>query len=59
MKQDWFSRLYDDEIKNLKAKIKILNAEFENEKSELSEQRKRDYRIYKLCLATAYNNDRK
>ncbi len=57
MKQDWFSRLYDDEIKNLKAKIKILNAEFENEKSELSEQRKRDYRIYKLCLATAYNND--
>jgi hypothetical protein len=57
MKQDWFSRLYDDEIKNLKSKIKILNAEFENEKSELSEQRKRDYRIYKLCLATAYNND--
>jgi len=57
MKQDWFSRLYDDEIKNLKAKIKILNAEFENEKSELSEQRKRDYRIYKSCLATAYNND--
>jgi len=57
MKQDWFSRLYDDEIKKLKSKIKNLNAEFENEKSELSEQRKRDYRIYKSCLATAYNND--
>ncbi|CAH8283911.1 hypothetical protein EV196_103424 [Mariniflexile fucanivorans] len=57
MKQDWFSRLYETEIKNLKVKIKILNAELENEKSELSESRKRDYRIYKACLSTAYNND--
>lgn len=57
MKQDWFSRLYETEIKNLKGKIKILNAELENEKSELSESRKRDFRIYKSCLSTAYNND--
>lgn len=57
MKQDWFSRLYETEIKNLKGKIKILNTELENEKSELSESRKRDYRIYKACLSTAYNND--
>src|SRR5680860_183069 len=54
MKQDWFSRLYDNEIKNLKAKIKALNTELESEKSELSEDRKRDYRIYKACLWTAY-----
>lgn len=57
MKQDWFSRLYEKEIKNLNAKIKILNTEFENEKSELSIERKRDYQIYKSCLATAYKND--
>ena len=57
MKQDWFSRLYENEIKNLKTKIKILNVELENEKSELSDSRKRDYRIYKSCLYTAYNND--
>jgi hypothetical protein len=57
IKQDWFSRLYDNEIKNLKAKIKVLNTELENEKSELSESRKRDYRIYKSCLETAYHND--
>ncbi|MCK0146494.1 hypothetical protein MWU78_12635 [Arenibacter sp. F26102] len=57
MKQDWFSRLYETEIKNLKGKIKSLNTELENEKSELSESRKRDFRIYKACLATAYNND--
>ena len=57
MKQDWFSRLYESEIKNLKAKIKILGIELENEKSELSESRKRDYRIYRACLSTAYSND--
>lgn len=57
MKQDWFSRLYENEIKKIKAKIKTLNSEFENEKSELSESRKRDLKIYKSCLYTAYNND--
>lgn len=57
MRQDWFSRLYEKEIKNLKLKIKTLNTELLNEKSELSESRKRDYRIYKACLSTAYNND--
>ncbi|MDO9039630.1 MAG: hypothetical protein Q7U59_14915 [Lutibacter sp.] len=57
IKQDWFSRLYENEIKNLNTKIKSLNSDFENEKSELSAERKRDYRIYKSCLATAYKND--
>ena len=47
MKQDWFSRLYENEIKNLKTKIKSLNTELENEKSELSDSRRRDYKIYK------------
>jgi len=58
VKQDWFSRLYENEIKKLKAKIKVLNIEFENEKSELSIERKRDYKIYKSCLSIAYNNDK-
>lgn len=57
MKQDWFSRLYENEIKNLKVKIKNLNSELESDKSELSDARKRDYRIYESCLHTAYNND--
>jgi len=57
MKQDWFSRLYEAEIKTLKAKIKKTNEEFQNEKSEISEERKRDYKIYKACLSTAYEND--
>lgn len=57
MKQDWFSRLYDKELSFLKAKIKKLNEEFENEKSEIDLDRKRDYKIYKSCLQVAYNND--
>ena len=57
MRQDWFSRLYDTEIKNLKGKIKTLTEELENDKSEISESKKRDYRIYKACLSTAYTND--
>ncbi|RAI94063.1 hypothetical protein [Algoriphagus yeomjeoni] len=57
MKQDWFSRLYDAELKQLKVKIKNLSSEFENDKSELSESRKRDYKIYQSCLSTAFHND--
>ena len=57
IKQDWFSRLYENEIKSLKGKIKTLNTELMSEKSELSESRRRDYRIYKACLSTAYYND--
>jgi len=57
MKQDWFSRLYDTEVKHLKGRIKGLHTDFENDKSELSPTRKRDYKIYKSCLHTAYHND--
>jgi len=57
MKQDWFSRLYDTEIKKLKNKIKSLNTELESDKSEISDSKKRDFRIYKSCLSTAYSND--
>lgn len=58
MKQDWFSRLYELEVKSLELKVKKLNSELQADKSEdLTEERKRDYRIYKACLNTAYFND--
>lgn len=57
MRQDWFSRLYEAEIKALNEKIKTLTADFKDEKSELSPERKRDYRIYQACLSTAFFND--
>lgn len=57
MKQDWFSRLYETEIKKIKTKIKALTVELDSEKSEIDDGRKRDYRIYKACLTTAFFND--
>lgn len=57
MKQDWFSRLYENEIKNLQKKIKELKSEIDNEKSDFDELRKRDFRIYRSCVNTAYIND--
>ncbi len=57
MKRDWFRRLYEIELKNINKKIKELEHLFKDNKSDISEQRKRDYRIYKKCIETAYYND--
>ena len=57
IKQDWFSRLYDKELSNLKTKLKIFEQSLHDDKSDISTSRKRDYEIYMSCLKTAYNND--
>lgn len=57
MKLVWFSGLYDSEIKHINKQIKHLQGELENPKSEINEQRKRDYRIYYSCVKTAFHND--
>ena len=58
MKQDWFSRLYENELKNLKKRIKELQASIKSEKSDLTNDRKRDYTVYKSCVETAFLNDK-
>jgi hypothetical protein len=57
MKQDWFSRLYEKEIKNLKSRIKSLSSDLNTDKSDLSDVRIKDYLVYKACVHTAYHND--
>lgn len=57
IRQDWFSRLYEKELLSLKSKLKSFEEEINNDKSEISEERKRDYKIYFSCLKTAYFND--
>lgn len=57
MKQDWFARLYETEIKNINKKIQELQKNIEDPKSEITESRKRDYRIYKACVYKAFHND--
>jgi len=59
IRQDWFSRLYEKELASLKKKLKAFQEEIESDKSEISEDRKRDYKIYLSCLKTAYFNDEK
>jgi len=59
IRQDWFSRLYEKELASLKKKLKAFQEEIESDKSEISDDRKRDYNIYLACLKTAYFNDEK
>ncbi len=57
MKQDWFSRLYEIEVKKIKKSVKELEKSINSEKTEIDENRIRDYKIYKACVYTAYHND--
>lgn len=57
MKQDWFARLYENELKTLSKKITAFSVNMNSDKSEFDEVRKRDYTIYKSCLTVAYHND--
>jgi hypothetical protein len=57
LKQDWFGRLYEKELEEFENKLKLFQEGIENEKSEIDEQRKRDYKVYRNCLYTAYHND--
>lgn len=57
MKQDWFARHYEKELSSLNKKLKDFKKSIDDEKSGISEARKRDYRIYLSCIKTAYYND--
>lgn len=55
MKREWLGKLYENEVKKLKSKIKEFKELLENESDD---NRHRDYKIYSECLKTAYHNDR-
>lgn len=57
LKQDWFARLYEKELNLFDKKLKAFQTLIQDEKSEISEIRRRDYKIYYSCLHTAYYND--
>ena len=59
MRQDWFARHYENELSNLDKKINEFQKSVDDEKSGICDIRKRDYRIYRACLHTAYHNDDK
>jgi len=57
LKQDWLARLYEKELSTIKRKTQQLKNQLEADKSEITDERKRDYDIYKSCVETAYTND--
>lgn len=57
MRLDWFSKLYEDEIKKQKKAIDAFKADVTAEKPSMDPSRVRDYKVYAACLKTAYFND--
>lgn len=57
MRYDWLSKLYDQEIDTHKKSILNLQKQLEDDSVDFDENRKRDYRIYKACVQSAYEND--
>ena len=57
MKYDWLSKLYEQEVKSHKKNITNLQSQMDENSSDLEDSRKRDYKIYKACVQSAYEND--
>lgn len=58
MKADWFARLYELKVAQIRQRIKAFQLVIDGEgDSDIDDSRIRDYRIYRSCVATAYTND--
>lgn len=57
MSREWFDKLYENEISNLNLKIEEMSDIITTNSSKIDFSRVRDYKIYKQCIDTAYNND--
>lgn len=57
VKQDWFARLYENELKLIEKNLKAFKKSIKEEYISIDPDRIRDYSIYTECLKTAYEND--
>jgi hypothetical protein len=57
MKREWLGKLYEKELRGIKAKIKLLKNDIDDKDLSEAELRQRDFIIYRNCVHTAYNND--
>lgn len=57
MRLDWFSKLYEEEIKKQKKAIEAFKEDVNADKPSMDASRVRDYKIFAACLKTAYFND--
>ncbi|MBL4716462.1 MAG: restriction endonuclease [Bacteroidia bacterium] len=57
MHRDWFKELYEKQFKTIKHKLREFETLIENEKADIDESRRRDYKVYQACVHMAYHND--
>lgn len=57
MRVDWFTKLYEEQIRRQKKAAEEFKRNLNSDKSTLDPSRTRDYRIFEACLSTAYHND--
>ncbi len=57
IKHDWFAKLYQSEIKNIKRKVKEFQKDIDNSKGGFGTGRLRDYKVYRSIVNVAYYND--
>lgn len=59
MSQDWLHKLYEKEVKKIETRVAelIQLLDSNEEAADIPIERIRDYRIYRNCLKTAFNND--
>jgi hypothetical protein len=58
LSRDWFNKLYDKELRLLKNSLKEFNEILDGKKTDIDQNRLRDYVIYTACIKTAYINDK-
>lgn len=57
MTREWFYKLYEKAINELKINVENFNSIIENGSKDIDNHRLRDYKIYKAAIHTAYHND--
>ena len=57
MSREWFHKLYNQAVANLKSRINTISSQINKDKGDLPPQRKRDYYVYRTCVKIAYEND--
>lgn len=57
LKDRWLHDLYKHELSELKDSSELMTNMIDSETKDLEPHRRRDYRIYRECVKTAYTND--
>ena len=57
MKREWIDKLYEQEVKKIRKKIREQKEVLNESDLEAVDKRDRDYLIYRNCIHTAYHND--